>query len=82
MTTRTFTDEQIRTIASLVRTDNGPTAADLAADVIEHLYREATALRAKLAAVRAYAEANRVNGGSVGEDIHNELVALLDEVAW
>ncbi len=85
MTTRTFTDEQVRTIASLLRTDNGVNLdahAVTAADVIEHLYREVSALRAKEAKVRAYAEANRINGGSVGEDIHNELVTLLDEVAW
>ncbi len=86
MTTRTFTDDQIRAVCSRLQLAHTyaaePVDSTEAADVIAYLYNEVGALRAKEAAVRAYAERNRADGGSVGEDIHDELVALLDEVAW
>ncbi len=89
MTVRTFTDDEIRGIASRLRIlHNGghslPDRPDLAdaADAMWFLYNEVGALRTKEAAVRAYAERNRYEGGSVGEDIHRELVEVLGGVAW
>ncbi len=92
MTTETYTDQQIRAVASALRAQKVYTSVELdAADVIEQLYRE----RGELAAVvqqvaqyrdeiRTWVEAQQVGGAehNAYRSVYQKLNDVLNEVAW
>ncbi len=91
MTADSYTDQQIRSIASALRAQPGEHRADEldAVTVIEQLYRERGELVARLARVaRAIhdvthdTDGGEVDGDLPAEEVRRVLYEALDEVAW
>lgn len=91
MSADSYTDQQIRSIASALRAQPGEHRADEldAATVIEQLYRERGELLARLSAItRAIRDVTHdTDGGEIdgklpAEEVRRVLYEALDEVTW